>query len=65
MFKKLHLTPPPTLCFGLSSGPPYLILEPPLQIIIAQSLIKHVTSRVSQTTPSTRLEGVFENLKGR
>ena len=28
MFKKLHLTTP-TLRFGLSSGPPLLILEPP------------------------------------
>ena len=29
MFKKLHLTPPPTLRFGLSSGPPPINLRTP------------------------------------
>ena len=35
MFKKLHLTPPPLPCALVY----LLILEPPLQIIIAQSLM--------------------------
>ena len=29
MFKKLHLTPPPTLRFGLSSAPPPINLRTP------------------------------------
>ena len=46
MFKKLHLTPPPTLRFGLSSGPPINLRNPPpLQIIIAQSLKQRKTSK--------------------